>query len=203
VARIPTVEIRVEGPIGDGKVTIDGTEVPPALFGQKRPVDPGKHTILAKRPDTAVTREVTVAERETSLAILKLPPLPPPPVTLVKNPNGQTQRIAGWIAVGVGAGGLIAGAVNGVAALSLQSKLSEKCPMNQCIREQHDDVDLFNLETTASTVGFIIGGVGAAAGVTLLLTAPPELIQVRGKKERASAPRLWVSPFGAGVRGEF
>lgn len=203
MTRIPTVEIRVEGPLGDeGKVTIDGTEVPSALLGQKRPVNPGKHTITAIRPDTSVTREVTVAERETALAILKLPALPPPPMKSIKNEEGEAQRIIGRILLGVGAGGLLAGGVNGVIALALQSNLNEKCVDNRCLPEQFDDVDQFNLHTTASTVGFIIGGVGAAAGLTLLLTAPPEtkLVPLKGPEVRASA---YVGPFGAGIRGEF
>lgn len=202
VSRIPTVEIRIEGPMGDnGKVTIDGTEVPPALFGQTRPVDPGKHTLVAKRPDTSVTRDVTVGERETALAVLKLPPLPLPERKFVKNPAGEAQRVAGWIALGVGAGGLIAGGINGVVALSMQSSLNEKCPMKQCGPDQYDDIDNFTRQTTASTAGFIIGAVGAVAGVTLLLTAPPALKPAPEKTERAL--RLWVGPLGAGVRGDF
>jgi hypothetical protein len=202
MARIPTVEIRVEGPLADGKVTIDGTEVPGALLGQKRPVNPGKHTITAIRPDTSVTREVTVAERETALAILKLPPLPPPPMKSVKNDEGEAPRIIGRIALGVGAGGLLAGGVNGVIALVLQSDLNEKCPNKTCGPDQYDDVDRFNLHTTTSTIGFIIGVAGAGAGLALLLTAPPEykLVPVKSVEVRASA---YISPFGAGIRGEF
>lgn len=204
IARIPTVEIRVEGPLGDeGKVTIDGTEVPSALLGQKRPVNPGKHTITAIRPDTSVTREVTVAERETALAILKLPVLPPPPMKSVKNDEGEAQRIIGRIALGVGAGGLLAGGVNGVIALALQGDLNEKCPNKSCLPEQFDDVDRFHLHTTTSTVGFIIGAAGSIAGLTLLLTAPPEykLVPLRTTVEvRASA---YINPLGAGIRGEF
>ncbi|HZF48446.1 MAG TPA: tetratricopeptide repeat protein [Polyangiaceae bacterium] len=202
LARIPTVEIRVEGPLGEGKVTIDGDDVPPALLGQKRPVNPGKHTITAIRPDTSVTREVTVAERETALTILKLPPLPPPPMKSVKNEEGEAQRIIGRIALGVGAGGLLAGGVNGVIALDKEGDLLKNCPDKICPPAQYKEVDKFNLHTTASTIGFIIGIASAGAGLALVLTAPPEykLVPVKRTEVRASA---YISPFGAGIRGEF
>jgi hypothetical protein len=120
----------------------------------------------------------------------------------VKNEEGEAQRIIGRIAIGVGAGGLLAGGVNGVIALVLQGDLNEKCPNKSCLPDQYDDVDRFNLHTTASTIGFIIGVAGAGAGLTLLLTAPPEykLVPMKSAQVRTTA---WISPFGAGIRGEF
>lgn len=204
VPRIPSIEIRVDGELGDdGKITVDGTDLPPALIGQKRPIDPGKHEIIAKRFDTSVKREVSVAERETSLVTLKLPPLP---VKMVPNPHGGTQRTLAWVGLGIGAGGLLAGGINGVIALSMQSSLAEKCPNRQCPPELHGDVDAFHVETAASTVGFIVGAVGAAAGAALYFTAPPKLIpepRKSGKDTAISAPRIWVGFMSAGLQGEF
>lgn len=205
LVRIPTVEIRVEGPLGEGKVMVDGVDVPPALFGQKRPIDPGKHTIVAKRPDTSVTREVMVGEGDTALAILRLPPLPPPAVVKpVKSPAVERQELWATVAFGVGAGGLLAGAVNGIVALKLQGDLREGCDKEGiCPPTQHGKVDLFRLETTASTIGFILGLAGAGAGVTLLLTMPEDAKPGGGVKKSMPATSLWLGPAGAGIKGEF
>lgn len=204
VPKIPSIEIRVDGQLGDdGKVTVDGSDLPPALIGQKRPIDPGKHEIIAKRFDTSVKREINVAERETALVTLKLPPLP---VKLVPNPSGGTQRMLAWVGFGLGAGGLLAGGINGVVALSMQSSLIEKCPNKQCPPEAHGDVDTFHIETAASTVGFIVGAVGAAAGAALYFTAPPKFIpepQKSGKDVAISAPRIWIGFMSAGLKGDF
>jgi hypothetical protein len=203
VIRIPTVEIRVEGPLGEGKVTIDGQDVPVALLGQKRPIDPGKHTLVAKRQDTSVTREVTVGEKETALAVLKLPPLPPPPVVAPVKPPGEGMRVAGRIALGVGAGGLIAFGVNGAVALSLQGKLRESCEGGACGPADHGRVDSFNLVTTASTIGMIVGIAGAGAGVTLLLLAPSGAPKPRDEKAALPPPAVWIGPGSAGLKGVF
>lgn len=204
VPRIPSIEIRVDGPLGDdGKIIVDGTDLPPALIAQKRPIDPGKHEIIAKRFDTSVKREVTIAEKETSLVTLKMPPLP---VKMVPNPNGGTQRLLAWVGLGIGAGGLLAGGINGVIALGMQSSLVENCPNKQCPPEFHGKVDTFHVETAASTVGFIIGGLGAAAGVALYFTSPPSLIpepQKSGKSAGLPAPRLWIGFMSAGIQGDF
>jgi hypothetical protein len=46
-----------------------------------------------------------------------------------------------------------------------------------------------------STAGFIVGGVGAAVGVTLLLWTP--------KPQYEPRMALWLGPSSAGVKGAF
>jgi hypothetical protein len=50
-----------------------------------------------------------------------------------------------------------------------------------------------------STVGYIVGGVGIAAGTTLLLTAP----RSSTTSAQARSVNLWVGPASVGLLGAF
>ena len=87
------------------------------------------------------------------------------------------------------------GTVTGIMALSKKGTLdsSGQCHDNSCPTTQHTQVSSYNSLRPLSTVGLVVGAVGATAGVTLLLTAPKH-------KEAVSA---WVGPASAGVAGSF
>jgi hypothetical protein len=197
-AKIGYVTITVQGPASDAaKVTIDGEEVPAAALGVKRPVDPGQHVITAdatgwKPGETTVT---ITAQQNT-----------PAEIVLVADPNetedtvgpgpgggddgtGDTLRLVGFIALGVGAAGLIVGGVTGGLAIGKHGDLSDACGENgQCPADQQGTLDDYNTFGTVSTIGFIAGGVVAAAGLVLVLVAP----SVGGEE----AATLRVSPTG-------
>jgi hypothetical protein len=203
--RIPILEVVLEGPQGKGvTVALDGKALPPALLGQKQPIDPGKHVLEAQRADTTVKREVELAEGEEARLALKLPPLPAPPPP--PPPPPSPIAMYGWIGVGVGAAGIVVGVANGVAAIAQQGSLLDRCPDRRCPPEAHGDADLYDITRTISTIGFIAGGVIAAGGVTLLLVAPDERrAPLPASKEAANRPYAvaFVSFGGAGVRGFF
>jgi hypothetical protein len=88
--------------------------------------------------------------------------------------SGATRR---WIGIGVGAAGIIGLGVGTVLGLNAKSKLNESnngpCGANdQCnstglaLRQDASSA------ATGSTVAFVLGGVAAAAGVVLYVTAP-------------------------------
>jgi hypothetical protein len=108
--------------------------------------------------------------------------------------SASSQRTAGWIGVGVGTAGLALGATTGLIVAVRHGDLSTECPVNNNCNGQHDsEVSTYNTMRTLSTAGFIVGGVAAVAGVTLLLTAPKTPAQVG----------LWLSPNAAGIQGKF
>jgi hypothetical protein len=101
------------------------------------------------------------------------------------------------VGLGVGGAGLLFGSVTGLVVLSKKSALEDDgCVDARCYGDQADDVDSYNSMRTLSTVGFVVGGLGAAAGAALLLTAPSE-------EQTGAALRPWVSVGAAGVAGRF
>jgi len=113
-------------------------------------------------------------------------------------PGGGAQRALGWVGVGVGALGLGVGTATGFMALTMKDELdSGDCRDHVCGPNEHDRVDAYNSLRTASTAGFIVGGLGMAAGWALLLTAPEPPSQ-------GSASMIpWVSLGAAGLAGRF
>ena len=97
-----------------------------------------------------------------------------------------------FVAFGVGGAGLVLGAVTGFLAMSKHSDLSNSCTNGNCPATSQSDVDSYHTMALLSTVGFVVAGVGAAAGVVLLVTQP----------KSAPAQSAWVSPYvGVGTVG--
>jgi hypothetical protein len=226
-SRIPRIVVKVAAPQGSPapEVTVDGAAIPSSLIGVKRPVNPGKHVIVAKSGALSSQKEINVAEGSTTdvpmvleaggapvaPATQPVAPAPAPALAPENAPStkptgdasadegtaaGSGQRTAAWVAIGVGAAGLVVGGVTGVMAISTKSSVEDQCRNNQCLPPAHADVDKYNSLRTISSVGFIAGVVCAGAGVTLLLTAPkPE--------STALQLRAYVGASEAGVAGSF
>ena len=216
--RIPQLKVVVEGaPPDQVQVQLDGKEVPASLLGMERPVNPGLRKAMGTRGGQTVAEEVTLAEGETRSLVLRFDPA----LAGAIEPNeqasnraqqdtnqptedagagpGNAQRTAGWIALGIGGTGLIVGGVTGAMVLSKKNKLdsSAECVNQACGPAEYDNVDRLNSLRPVSTVGFVVGGVGAAAGLTLLLTSPD---RPRNGTTRISS---WVGLGSAGVAGRF
>ncbi len=197
---IPTLDVTVEGPTGAGvTVSIDGKPVPPALLGQKRPVDPGAHRVEAKRADTTVTREVTLKLGEAGEVALKLPPIPAKP----KPPDTFPYRTVGFVGVGVGVAGALFGGVNGILALTTDQKLVTRCGSDHlCPAAAWPQADAFDLMRAFTTAGLVIGATGLAVGIPFLVAAPGP---PKPGAEAPAAVRIdpWIGVGSAGVRGTF
>jgi hypothetical protein len=89
---------------------------------------------------------------------------------------------------------LLTGAVTGI-VVAADSGLRNDCPNHSCDSSKSGSVSTYNLMRHISTAGFIVGGVGAAVGVTLLLWTP--------KHESEPRVALWLGPGSAGVKGAF
>jgi hypothetical protein len=204
-------------------VTIDGTAVPQALSDAEQLVDPGERHIEGTRGSEVVKQSVIVKESEHAQVLLRfvqasagvtppllgvpnqpnntaqstgpVAPLAPPPPSDQKPGSGQ--KVAGWLSLSVGSAGIVIGTVSGILANAKRSSLldSNTCSTDgrHCSPSQSNDVNAYNSLRTVSTVGFIAGGVLAATGVMLLLTAP----------KQESKVGLWMGPSSAGVYGGF
>lgn len=192
--RIPKLLIEVSGADStDVTVTIDDKEVPSALLGVARPVDPGKRIVKVTAANGGTgSAEVTAVEGKTHTVRLQVAGGSQPAPTPVPTPEGAAPvqpepakpapaqprdeppddggpGAVAWMAYGIGGAGLVAGAVFGFIALGQKSDLDDNCPGSRCSREFHDDVDSYDQSRTFSTVGFIVGAVGIGTGLALSL----------------------------------
>ncbi len=102
----------------------------------------------------------------------------------------STGRTLGYVALAAGGAGLVFGGITGALALKKHSDLvadSEHCNQSQCVYAVEDRVSSMRTMRTLSTIGFVGGGVLAAAGITLLLTAPSS------QQSGATGPELRVA----------
>lgn len=155
-------------------------------------------------PQQQVTHAFTLSRVAAGPAPVAPPPLapaapaPPAPVGV----NGL--RIASYVGFGVGAVGVGIGTLFALKAKSSYADANALCPSFPCdlTQSQADRRDGLGEDgdsaKTLATVGYVLGGVGVAAGVTLLVLS--------SKKESTSAAVTlapFITPGSAGVRGSF
>jgi hypothetical protein len=213
--RIPSLTLVVSGPLAGTalQVTIDGRAVPSETARLARKTDPGTHAIsVAASGFTPATVDVQLGEGEDRRVDVVLrpasagplgPAVPSTTAVLPAAPNpDQTSGPGGWsrgsahtlalVSGGLGIVGLGVGTAFGLEASSKKSQYEQhqingRCIDEQCVTISKDAASAGNV----STVAFVAGGVLAAAGVALWLTAP-------GKVSEGAAVAI-VPMAGAGV----
>ncbi|MEJ7729381.1 MAG: hypothetical protein WKG00_09200 [Polyangiaceae bacterium] len=189
--RIPRLTI-VRAP-GVGAVHLDGKDVPEPLLGVPRPVDPGAHEITAANA-SAVRFELDDGDRKR----IELAPL----VAGIDPDSAGGRRTAAWVAFGVGGAGLGVGLVAGAIALGKKGDLDDACGQDHgCPVANEGDLDGYRSAGVVSTVGFVVGGLGAATGALILLTLPGETGQRAGRARPSIGG--WVGAGRAGLTGSF
>jgi tetratricopeptide (TPR) repeat protein len=194
----PSVRVVVEGPGAEqADILLEGVELPAEVRGEKQSLDPGHYRFEAKIGYRRAAREIDLERGQHERVVLRLPARKakaPPPVA---SDDGDWMRIAGWVAIGVGGAALSWASITGVAVLSEEGDLEARCVDRQCPPDAHDDARAFDRLRAATTAGLVIGGVGVAAGTTLLLLMPGE-----SAGDRAEL-RLRVGFGSVGVAGSF
>lgn len=218
--QLPKVVVDNPAKIPLTAVQVEERRVPEAETGAPFAIEPGdrKLTFLAegKKPATVIVEVVrgNAAQHVVVPTMEDVPPepepvaqpSPPPPdpspaadtskAEMTPHTSGNTQRTLGWVALGVGGAGLVAGAISGAMTLSNPCAGS----IQGCTRESRDDADR---SATISDLSFVVAGVGIVAGVTLLLTAPSRTSTSDASPDvaRNISPRLGLG--WAGVDGVF
>ncbi|HMA91403.1 MAG TPA: hypothetical protein VKP30_01905 [Polyangiaceae bacterium] len=198
VSRIPRLQLQVVGADpAQTSVTIDGVLVPTALLAMGAMVNPGHRVVVARHGERELTEYFDLQEGqrlEGTLSFTKRPSLPGHDVprsaavptvrdqakslklerapTAEHEPSTNLKQILGWTALGLGGVGLVVGSVEGAIAVSKRNALldSDECPNDEhCTVSASGRVEALNTARTVSSVGFIAGGLFAAAGATLLL----------------------------------
>jgi hypothetical protein len=139
------------------------------------------------------------------------PPSDGPPTDTGAGGGSSGMRIGSYVAFGVGAVGLGLGTVFLIQRSGKQSEIDDLCgPGETCDASQVDETEVKGLESdrdsagTLSVVGFVVGGLGIATGVTLLVLSSGS----SGQKAAGSRPEgvrmsPWVTNNTLGVRGSF
>lgn len=201
--RIPNLVIHVEGEFE--RVEIDGEAVPEALIGASRPTDPGEHTVVAFRDEQQAEAKVTLEESETKELTVTMPPPPPPPEPPPPPPPPPSNfwQHARWTALGIGAGGLVAGVSHGAIALAREGSLEDECPNRTCPPDSHGAADFYDGLRVGATVGFVLAAVGLTAGAAIWIVGPDD----EGPDDARVDPGIRVRAFaglqGAGLAGTF
>jgi hypothetical protein len=134
-------------------------------------------------PATAAPRPEPGAEPPPSAG----PVAPEPPSS-----SASLRRTLGFVGLGLGGAGIVLGAVSGGLAIPKHSALQTACPGGRCPESQANALGSYHVLTNLSTGGFIAGGVLAAAGMVLVISAP---------RAPASASAGVTPVIGAGYAG--
>lgn len=225
--RIGKLTVKVEGSQGATELAlkVDGEKVPAVLIGAPQPIDPGEHTIeVSATGKRSTPQKVKVGEGSAASVTLKLeddpnyvaaapvaaagsaqPQTTPDGKPADSGPTGPNQgmRIGSYAAFGVGVAGLAVGTVFLLQKNSKESELDDLCtlPGGACPSDAKGLQDDANSAGTLAVVGYAVGGVGIAAGVTLFILS--------SKKSSGSAKHVtphvtpWVGFNSAGVSGAF
>jgi hypothetical protein len=217
--KLATLTVDVPGEVrglSELVITRDGIALREALWGTALPVDTGEHVIEVKaagrRPWSGkvqidadgVQGRVTVPKLEAEAAAQEPPP--PPVETPADKPVEAAprpwQKPVGIAAIALGAVGL---GTSGILAGLAVGKRNESNADGHCDAQNTCDETGLDLRRQAvglgngATAALVVGGVLAAGGVVLLITAPSR----KDAAEKTGMVRwgIDVSPARIGVRG--
>lgn len=202
--QIPSLKVSFPGGIPNEFVlTIDGKNIDRVNLDKDLPVDPGDHEIIVQVPGrTDSEQRVTLALKEKKAIDLVVGPETPPPDEGQDKAQGMHPRKkVGFILLGTGAAGLVFGGVMGGLAVGKKNIVEERCRGLNCDAEGIDAVNQGRTFGNLSTVGMAAGGVLAAVGAVLVITAPkatPKTSWLTGVGATATANGAFV-----GVEGQF
>jgi len=205
VRATPTLVFELKDAAGEDatgvRVTVDGQPVAVSA-GAAIEVDPGEHTFAFAEGDglAAEERRLVLVEgvkgRRETVVLREMAASTTPTPASGQQPRSGPPPLA-WVAFGIGGVGLAVGVIAGLVADGKHSTLSSECDdsAGTCSPQYAGDLDGFHAARTWSTVGYAVGALGIAGGVTIWLTAP--------RASRTTTANVWVGPATAGIAGRF
>lgn len=194
-----TVTLRIAEATAGLVVTLDDRPMPEVAWRTAIPIDAGHHTIGATAPKRRAWQATFDVDPAVPAAkvVIEVPPLEalpePAPVKVEPTPHietpprpGQTQRVLGWVGLGLGGASLAAGSVFGLMAKSKNDEASSHCSAVDCDGVGVELTDQAQTRAAVSTVFFASAGALLVAGIVLFVTAP------RGGSATRSTPALAV-----------
>ena len=199
--RIAHVSLQIAAPPGDLVVALDDQPLDHTALNTPLPIDPGAHRVAATAPgkiawSTTIEAPSEHAELAVTIpaleaAIATAPPpvatLPPAPTaitaarpivplaqvapSMASPPEREDHRVLIHGGFGVGAAGLLVGAITGGITLARAATIRDTCNANSCGVDQADALRSTTTLANVSNVSFVLGGLGAGVGVVGLLVS--------------------------------
>jgi len=174
--RIPRVIVALDG---EAEVTLDGQPVSSDELAALD-VDPGKHVLVATAPGQEPVTKAVALEEGAQLTVTfsfgadqTEVAKPATPAVAEDDEASRGSVTPALVAYGFGGLALGVGIVTGAMAVAQTDDLAAQCNADlHCPRTLEDDASSTRGIATASTVGFVLAGVGAAAGTALLIWRP-------------------------------
>lgn len=202
--RLASLRVKITG-LAAGetpKLAVDGAPVPPDAASVPRIVNPGAHVVTVDVNGKSTKGEVTLAEGESRELELAAPekdaatPSTPGQPTRGSESSGLKSGLV-YGGFGVAVVGVGVGTITGIMTLSKAGTLKDNCTSDgRCPASSQSDIDGATTLGTVSTIGFIVGGVGLAAGIIGLVAFPD-------KASTTGARKPGVFYDGTGLRGAF
>jgi len=208
--------VRVASDVTDATVLVDGRDVGQTPLREDLLLEPGKHVISVTKPGYGnKTEELSAEGNQVDVTITlekvssPVSPSPTPPAAHLREPSAaphaqsSSYRLGSYLGFGVGVVGAGVGTYFAFKAHSTQSDSDNHfsaCLPNCSSAEKASIADLDQTarnQRAFSITSFILGGVGLATGVTLLIVEP--------KETAASAVRVrpWIGLGQAGISARF
>lgn len=206
----------------DITVELDHVALKSALVGVPFHVNPGKHSVTARAGTQHVDRDVAIAERDSAKVTPDVASLRAPAPAGAPAPGGASEpgptsagassgaspasdevprpaqssstgrHIAGWVVLGLGAGGLITAGVLGAKAIEQHSLYEDRCPQGMCSSAYQKYYDTYQTNQLMAIVSGSVGVVAFGAGLYLVLSGDSS----------ASSSKVFVQPYvGLGTAG--
>lgn len=207
--RLPSITVVLVNadPAQPPQIVVDGDPIPAAAAQAPRKVNPGRHSVVARAGSIERKEDVVVAERDARTLTIDLKQTQPQVVGSTEPPRESPPSALPKVLIiggfAMGAVGIGVGSVTGLMSFSKVDDVRTDCVDNRCKPSREGDIDSARSLGTISTIAFIAGGVGVAAGVVGIVLS--------GKQPKESAPgssaRLTivpdVGPAWLGAHGSF
>lgn len=210
-ANLATLRIQVSGASPDNvEVSVDGSAVARERIAYPVAVDAGMHKVEAMAGGSEPASqdvEATIGQTATvTLALEALADDAPKPSggSAAGGTEGDSSGlpIAAGVAFGIGGAALVVGGITGGLTLSRADDIKSTCNDNSCPPDQETEADDAKVLGNVSTAMFIVGGVGVAAGIVLLIANATGGDESTGGKPGPTL-RARISPTGLALSGTF